>query len=219
MTSMTLRGAGQGGERSFDLSESESKLQVVVFYPADWDPECQAILSAFSALSDQFASCHASLFGCSTDSLSSHVSWTGSGFSPTFPLLSDPSGQLADRFGLYHAEVGECQQGVIFLSSKGEQLELINSSLEADDLATFCLDLAWRAAGNEDFKACNLSNYVQDVEKQLISSRSVPTKSSREGRSRFLKKDSAARARGKSSDPLRARSLHRMEERMSRGYF
>ena len=49
----------------------------------------------------------------------------------------------------------------------GEQLELINSSLEADDLATFCLDLAWRAAANEDFKACNLSNYVQDFEKQV----------------------------------------------------
>jgi len=108
---------------------------------------------------------------------------------------------------------------LMIIDQLGEQLELINSSLEADDLATFCLDLAWRAAGNEDFKACNLSNYVQDVEKQLISSRSVPAKSCREGRSRFLKKDSAARARGKSSDPLRARSLHRMEERMSRGYF
>ena len=50
----------------------------------------------------------------------------------------------------------------------GEQLELINSSLEADDLAAFCLDLAWRAAANEDFKACNLSNYVQDFEKQVL---------------------------------------------------
>ena len=38
-----------------------SRLQVVVFYPADWDPECQAILSAFSALSDQFSSCHVSM--------------------------------------------------------------------------------------------------------------------------------------------------------------
>jgi len=98
-------------------------------------------------------------------------------------------------------------------------LELINSSLEAEDLAAFCLDLAWRAAANEDFKACNLSNYVQDFEKQLISSKSVSAKNCREGRSRFLKKDSAARARGKSSDPLKARSLHRMEERLSRGYF
>merc|ERR1712001_190293 len=181
---MTLRGAGQGAERNFDLSESDSKLQVVVFYPADWDPECQAILSAFPNLSDQFSSCHAALFGCSTDCLSSHVSWVGSGFSPTFPLLSDPSGQLADRFGLYNAEVGECQQGAVFLSSKGEQLELINSSLEADDLAALCLDLAWRAAANEDFKACNLSNYVQDFEKQLIQSRAAPAKAPREGRSR-----------------------------------
>ena len=49
----------------------------------------------------------------------------------------------------------------------GEQLELINSSLEAEDPAAFCLDLAWRAAANEDFRACNLSNYVQDVEKQV----------------------------------------------------
>merc|ERR1712055_404440 len=187
MSPPILRGSRMGVETSFDLSESASKLQVVVFYPADWDPECQAILSAFSALSDQFSSCHAALFGCSTDCLSSHVSWIGSSFSPTFPLLSDPSGQLADRFGLYNAEVGECQQGVVFLSSKGEQLELINSSLEADDLAAFCLDLAWRAAANEDFKACNLSNYVQDFEKQLISSKSVSAKNCREGRSRFLK--------------------------------
>merc|ERR1712018_513550 len=97
MSPMTLRGVRQGAERNFDLSESDSKLQVVVFYPADWAPECQTILSAFSALSDQFSSCHAALFGCSTDCLSSHISWIGSGFSPTFPLLSDPSGQLADR--------------------------------------------------------------------------------------------------------------------------
>jgi len=219
MSPMALRGAGQGAERNFDLSESDSKLQVVIFYPADWDQESQAILAAFSALSDQFATCRATLFGCSTDCLSSHISWTGSGFSPTFPLLSDPSGQLADRFGLYHAELGECQQGVVFLSSKGEQLELINSSLPAEDLAAFCLDLAWRAAANEDFKACNLSHYVQDVEKQLISARSVSAKKCSEGRSRFLRKDSAARTRGKSSDPLKARSLHRMEERMTRGYF
>ena len=54
-----------------------------------------------------------------------------------------------------------------FLNHTGEQLELINSSLEAEDLAAFCLDLAWRAAANEDFKACNLSNYVQDFEKQV----------------------------------------------------
>jgi len=208
-----------GVETSFDLSESASKLQVVVFYPADWDPESQAILSAFSALTDQFSSCHATLFGCSTDCLSSHSSWTGGDFSLSFPLISDPSGQLADRFGLYLAEAGECQQGVVFLNSKGEQLELINSSLEAEDLAAFCLDLAWRAAANEDFRACNLSNYVQDVEKQLIQSRAAPAKAPREGRSRFLKKDSSARARGKSSDLLRARSLHRMEERMTRGYF
>merc|ERR1712233_234015 len=113
MSPMTLRGVRQGAERNFDLSESDSKLQVVVFYPADWDPECQAILSAFSALSDQFSSCHATLFGCSTDCLSSHISWIGSGFSPTFPLLSDPSGQLADRFGLYNVEVGECLQRTV----------------------------------------------------------------------------------------------------------
>ena len=56
---------------------------------------------------------------------------------------------------------------LICVHQLGEQLELINSSLEAEDLAAFCLDLAWRAAANEDFRACNLSNYVQDVEKQV----------------------------------------------------
>ena len=36
------------------------RLQVVIFYPADWDQESQAILEAFSALSDQFATCRVS---------------------------------------------------------------------------------------------------------------------------------------------------------------
>jgi len=104
------------------------------------------------------------------------------------------------------------------LDSKGCQLEVVTSSLAPADLAAYCLDLAWRTAANEDFKACNLAKYVQDVSKQLRKS-SAPAKNG-ESRSRFLKRgDPAIKARAKSTDALRAKSLHRMEDRMTRGYF
>jgi len=104
------------------------------------------------------------------------------------------------------------------LDSKGCQLEVVTSSLAPTDLAAYCLDLAWRTAANEDFKACNLANYVQDVSKQLRKT-SAPAKNG-ESRSRFLKRgDPSIKARAKSTDALRAKSLHRMEDRMTRGYF
>ena len=56
------------------------------------------------------------------------------------------------------------------LDSKGCQLEVVTSSLAPADLAAYCLDLAWRTAANEDFKACNLANYVQDVSAQARQS-------------------------------------------------
>jgi hypothetical protein len=40
---------------------------------------------------------------------------------------------------------------------------VISSSLEPDLLASYCLDLAWNVSKHQDFKACNLSNYVADV--------------------------------------------------------
>ena len=65
----------------------QRRLQVVVFYPADWDPECQAILSAFSALSDQFASCHVSMH--------SNLNWMG-----VYCLLDKKDGNLCRPLSL-----------------------------------------------------------------------------------------------------------------------
>ena len=86
-----------------------SRLQVLVFYPGDWDDSSAAVLAAFTALTDQFTSCHAALYACSPgggthgnqsspypDSVKSHLSWSKT-ISPALNLLSDPSGELATR--------------------------------------------------------------------------------------------------------------------------
>jgi hypothetical protein len=68
---------------------------------------------------------------------------------------------------LYDEEARHYLRGVVVLDSQGRQLEVILSSLESPDLAAYCLELAWRTAANEDFKACNLSEYVKNVERTV----------------------------------------------------
>jgi len=214
------KGAEAGKMAQFDVSNSGVKLQVVVFYPSDWNSSSLALLSSFSCLADQFKACQAALYGCSTDSLGSHLSWTAEQFTPAFPLLSDPSGQFSDRFRLYDEESRQCLAGVVMLDSAGRELEVIHSSLASDDLAAYCLDLAWKTAANEDFKACNLSDYVQRIDKQLRIARAVPSQIFREtSRSRFLKRNDGSKARSKSCDPSRVKELKRTEDRLSRGFF
>ena len=53
-------------------------------------------------------------------------------------------------------------------------LQVITSSLEPDLLASYCLDLAWKVSKHQDFKACNLSNYVADVAQEAGTSPPPP---------------------------------------------
>eukprot|EP00092_Neocalanus_flemingeri_P009310 GFUD01010016.1.p1 GENE.GFUD01010016.1~~GFUD01010016.1.p1 ORF type:complete len:399 (+),score=149.78 GFUD01010016.1:126-1322(+) len=130
-------------KEEYNVRQSQSKLQVFIFYPSDWEEDSLSLLSSFSSFHDQFLSSHCCLYGCSTDSVGAHLNWiqTEFGSSLAFPLLSDTAGQLADRYSLFDKEERINMRGVVITDSKGKELEVINTSLESDELAKYALNI------------------------------------------------------------------------------
>merc|ERR1719244_732585 len=133
----------RGRERQeYNVDQSEAKLQVFIFYPMDWEEDSVSLLTSFSTLHPQFLAIQCCLYGCSTDSVSTHARWLQAelGSSLPFPLLSDMAGNLADRYSLYDKEERVSMRGVVITDCKGKELEVINTSLESEDLAMLTLN-------------------------------------------------------------------------------
>ena len=79
--------------------------------------------------------------------MDNHLHWIKAEFgsSLAFPLLSDITGQLADRFSLYDKEEGINMRGVVITDSKGKEMEVINTSLESEELAKYTLNIVKQA--------------------------------------------------------------------------
>jgi len=134
-------------KKEYNVRESQSKLQVFIFYPNDWEDDSLSLLSSFSSLHDQFLNSDCCLYGCSTDSVAAHLIWIKEQFGSclAFPLLSDKAGQLADRFSLFDKEEMINMRGVVITDSKGEEMEMINTSLESEELAKYALNIVMQA--------------------------------------------------------------------------
>ena len=65
----------------------------------------------------------------------------GLGGSLSFPLWSDPSGQLASRFDLYDEEEGQCLQGVVILDGEGLVKHAMTTSMDYEETAENTVEL------------------------------------------------------------------------------
>jgi len=135
------------GQEEFNLTQAQARLQVFIFYPSDWEDDSLSLLTTFSSIHPQFLATQCCLYGCSTDSVQNHLSWIKAEFGCdlAFPLLSDMTGQLGDRYSLFDKEEGINMRGVIITDSKGKELEVINSSLESGELAQYVLNIVMQA--------------------------------------------------------------------------
>jgi peroxiredoxin Q/BCP len=90
--------------KSFDgkdisLAALKGKPVVLYFYPKDNTPGCTVEAQTFRDDSAAFAALGATVIGVSMDSPESHKSFT-EGQKLNFPLLSDPDGAIAAKFGV-----------------------------------------------------------------------------------------------------------------------
>jgi peroxiredoxin Q/BCP len=83
------------------LADFKDKQAVVLyFYPKDDTRGCTKEACSFRDLSADFAEKGAVILGVSPDDTESHVNFRDK-FSLPFPLLSDPGGEVAQRFGIW----------------------------------------------------------------------------------------------------------------------
>lgn len=95
---LALEGVHAGKRMRFDLAGAKGWV-VVVFYPADFSFVCPTEVTGFSARAKEFAAANAEIVAVSVDSLESHEAWAKELGGLAIPLLADPGGEAAKRWG------------------------------------------------------------------------------------------------------------------------
>jgi peroxiredoxin (alkyl hydroperoxide reductase subunit C) len=85
------------------LSKLRGKWVVLVFYPADFTFVCPTELEELATLYPKFQKLGAEIISVSTDTVFTHKAWRDA--SPgikqiEYPMAADPSGKMADAFGV-----------------------------------------------------------------------------------------------------------------------
>ncbi len=94
--------------KKIPISDYKDKWLIVFFYPADFTFVCPTELEELAENYQQFAKLDAEVISMSADTVFAHKAWHDS--SPaigkiTFPMGYDPSGRIAEAFGV-HVEGG-----------------------------------------------------------------------------------------------------------------
>src|SRR6266849_4725443 len=109
-------------QKEVKLSDFAGKRNVVlIFYPLDFSPICTNEHACFVHDTKQFEKLDAQVLGLSVDSV-----WTHKAFAEkmgiSYPLLADfhPKGAVADKFGMYVADVGITGRAIAIINKAGK---------------------------------------------------------------------------------------------------
>lgn len=89
--------------KTMSLSSLRGKWGVLVFYPADFTFVCPTELEEYAKLYPKFQAINAEVISISTDNVYTHKAWhdTSAAIKQiTYPMAADPSGKLAEAFGV-----------------------------------------------------------------------------------------------------------------------
>lgn len=92
-----------GAVKTMSLSSLRGKWSILVFYPADFTFVCPTELEEFAKLYPKFQAINAEVISVSTDTVFTHKAWhdTSEAIKQiTYPMAADPSGKLAEAFGV-----------------------------------------------------------------------------------------------------------------------
>ncbi len=85
---------------------------VLFSHPKDFTPVCTTELGAVAKLADQFARRNTKVIAVSVDPIDSHNGWVPDindtqGTSVNFPIIADPSREVADLYGMIHPNASD----------------------------------------------------------------------------------------------------------------
>jgi len=108
--------------KKIKLSDYHGKWTVLFFYPADFTFVCPTELEELANNYEEFKSLQVEILSVSTDTVFVHKAWHDN--SPAikkiqFPMLADPTGQLAREFGVYIDAEGLARRGTFIIDPDG----------------------------------------------------------------------------------------------------
>ena len=98
----------------------KGKWFVLFSHPADFTPVCTTEFVAFAKRYEDFKKLNTELIGLSVDSTFSHIKWKEwikekLGVEIPFPIIADPTGEVAKKLGLLHAESSTATVRAVFV--------------------------------------------------------------------------------------------------------
>src|SRR3989338_4370204 len=120
--------------KKLKLSNYKGLWLVLIFYPADFTFICPTELEEAADHYDKFKKLGAEILSVSTDTVFAHKAWHDN--SPAikkvkFPMVADPTGNLARAFGTYIDREGLSLRGTFIIDQAGalQALEINDNSI------------------------------------------------------------------------------------------
>lgn len=110
--------AADGRAARLRLSEIDSDMVVLFFYPHDFSFICPTEVVGFHKSRDAFAAEHASIVAVSVDDAATHLRWARELGGISYPLLADEDGALARAYGVFNERQGMALRATFILDSK-----------------------------------------------------------------------------------------------------
>lgn len=111
-----------GGFKTVTKSDLNGKWSVFFFYPADFTFVCPTELSDMADKYEAFQKMGVEIYSISTDTHFVHKAWHDTSESIQkikYPMLADPTGQLAKAFGVYIEQEGLAYRGTFLMNPEG----------------------------------------------------------------------------------------------------
>lgn len=107
-------------DQTISLREFKGKRLIITFYPADWSPVCGDQMALYNESLVYLHRWNAQLVGISVDGKWCHLAFSQDR-KLHFPLLADfePKGEVAKRYDVYDAQLGECRRAIYILDEAG----------------------------------------------------------------------------------------------------
>jgi peroxiredoxin 2/4 len=100
------------------LSQVDSEMVVLFFYPHDFSFICPTEVVGFHKAREAFAAEHTSIVAVSVDDVETHLRWAHELGGISYPLLADKDGALARTYGVFDERAGKAMRATFILDSK-----------------------------------------------------------------------------------------------------
>lgn len=113
--------SGDGKEFSeISLNDYNGKWLVLFFYPLDFTFVCPTEITGYSKRLDEFKELGAEVLAASVDSEHSHKAWINGDLGPiNFPIASDMTKNVAEKYGVLLKEEGIALRGLFIINPDG----------------------------------------------------------------------------------------------------